>query len=145
MFMKSKRIRWILFIYLGIAVWLAVTAAAAESINWRSYEEGMALGKIEKKKVFLHFYADWCAFCLKMAKDTFQDSAVIAYLNQNFISVMVNVDKEQETAVKYGVLGLPFTMFLTQVGEPIFSLPGFIPPDTLLSMLKEVTAANPGG
>ena len=143
--MKSKRIRWMLYISLCIALWWGVTAAAAESINWRSYEEGMALGKIEKKKVFLHFYADWCVYCLRMAKDTFQDSAVIAYLNQNFIPVMVNFDKEQETAVKYGVLGLPFTMFLTQVGEPIASLPGFVPANTLLSVLKEVFAANPGG
>jgi thioredoxin-related protein len=73
-----------------------------------------------------------------MAKDTFQDSTVIAYLNENFIPVMVNTDKDQETAADYGVLGLPFTVFLTEVGEPIVSVPGYIPPDTLLSMLKEI-------
>jgi len=106
-FMKSKRIRWMLYISLCIALWWGVTAAAAESINWRSYEEGLALGKIEKKKVFLHFYADWCGFCVKMAKDTFQNAEVIAYLNANFIPVMVNYDKELETAAKYGVQAVP--------------------------------------
>ena len=98
----------------------------------------MVLGKIEKKKIFLHFYADWCAFCRKMAKDTFQDSTVIAYLNENFIPVMVNTDKDPKTAAAYGALGLPYTVFLAESGEPIVSVPGYIPPDTLMSMLKEI-------
>jgi thiol:disulfide interchange protein len=136
--MKSYYIRYVRLFALTLAICIAGGAPASESINWRSYEEGMVLGKIEKKKVFLHFYADWCAFCRKMAKDTFQDSTVIAYLNENFIPVMVNTDKDQETAADYGVLGLPFTVFLTEVGEPIVSVPGYIPPDTLLSMLKEI-------
>jgi thioredoxin-related protein len=104
----------------------------------------MALSKIDKKKVFLHFYADWCGFCRKMAKDTFQDSTVVAYLNENFMPIMVNTDREPETAGNYGVSGLPTTVFLTEMGEPIFSVPGYIPPDSLMPMLKEINGISTG-
>ena len=130
---------------LSICIAMASIASASDGINWRSYKEGMVLGKVEKKKVFLHFYADWCGFCRKMANDTFKDSSVIAYLNENFIPVMVNTDKDQETAAAYGVLGLPFTVFLTEIGEPIVSVPGYIPPDTLLAMLREVNGLKKDG
>lgn len=142
--MKSNYIRCAMPVALSLVICIAGVVAASDSINWRSYEEGMVLGKVEKKKVFLHFYADWCAYCRKMAKDTFQDPAVITYLNENFIPIMVNTDKDQETAAGYGVLGLPFTVFLTEIGEPIVSIPGYIPPDTLLPMLKEVNGLKKG-
>ncbi len=93
--------------------------SAVETINWRSYEEGLVVSKAEKKKVFLHFYADWCVFCAKMAKETFQNPAVVSYLNNHFIPVRVDTDKEPATAMKYGVQGLPSTWFLTEMGEAI--------------------------
>jgi len=95
--------------------------------------------------VFLHFYADWCGFCLKMAKETFRDSAVVSYLNENFIAIRVDFDKETATAEKYGVTGLPSNWFLTEMGQPIGSIPGYIAPDALLSLLREVNEINVGG
>jgi thioredoxin-related protein len=118
---------------------------AVEPIKWHSYEEGLVVSKAEKKKVFLHFYANWCVFCGKMAKETFQNPSVISYLNSNFIPVRVDTDKEPDTAMKYGVTGLPSNWFLTEMGEAIGAVPGFIPPDALLSMLKEVNGLNTGG
>jgi thiol:disulfide interchange protein len=118
--------------------------SAAGGITWRSYEEGLVVSKAEKKKVFLHFYADWCVYCGKMAKETFQNSAVVSFLNNNFIAVRVNTDKEPDTAMRYGVTGLPSTWFLTRMGEAIGAVPGFIPPDTLLTMLKEVNGIDTG-
>ena len=119
--------------------------SAVETINWRSYEEGLVVSKSEKKKVFLHFYADWCVFCAKMAKETFQNPAVVSYLNNHFIPVRVDTDKDPATAMKYGVQGLPSTWFLTEMGEAIGTVPGFIPPEPLLAMLKEVNGIDTGG
>lgn len=119
--------------------------SAVETINWRSYEEGLVVSKSEKKKVFLHFYADWCVFCAKMAKETFQNPAVVSYLNNHFITVRVDTDKDPATAMKYGVQGLPSTWFLTEMGEAIGTVPGFIPPEPLLAMLKEVNGIDTGG
>jgi thioredoxin-related protein len=143
-FMRSKYFCRILFVTLCLVIWFSSVADASDNIKWYSYKEGKVLGKIEKKKVFLHFYADWCGFCLKMAKDTFRDSAVVSYLDKNFIAVRVNSDKEADTAAKYGVMGLPSNWFLTEMGQPIGSIPGYIPPDAMLSLLKEVNGINEG-
>ena len=142
--MNSKIFRCAIIIALCISIGFLASASAADGINWRSYEEGLAVSKAEKKKVFLHFYADWCVFCAKMARETFQNPAVVSYLNNNFISVRVNTDKEPDTAMRYGVTGLPSTWFLTRMGEAIGTVPGFIPPEILLSMLKEVNGIDPG-
>ena len=142
--MKPNFIHCIRLLALGLILCVAGVATAADTINWRSYEEGMVLSKIEKKKVFLHFYADWCGFCRKMANTTFKDVALINYLNDNYMPIMVNTDKEPETAGSYGVVGLPFTVFLTALGEPIFSVPGYIGTDTLMSMLKEINKIKTG-
>ena len=142
--MNSKKIICFIAVAFFLSIGLFADTSFAEEIKWRSYEEGLVVSRAEKKKVFLHFYADWCVYCAKMAKDTFQNPAVVSYLNTNFISVRVNTDKEPETAMTYGVAGLPSTWFLTRMGEAIVRVPGFIPPDTLLTMLKEVNGINTG-
>jgi len=142
--LKLKTIIYTMVIAFYLSMGLSSDTTAVESINWRSYEEGLVVSKVEKKKVFLHFYADWCVYCGKMAKETFQNPAVVSYLNNHFIPVRVDTDKKPDTAMKYGVTGLPSTWFLTEMGEAMGTVPGFIPPDTLLSMLKEVNGIDTG-
>lgn len=143
--MNIKHLSCVLLISIVLSMGCYSDTFAVETINWRSYEEGLVVSKAEKKKVFLHFYADWCVFCGKMAKETFQNPTVVSYLNNNFISVRVDTDKEPDKAMKYSVTGLPSNWFLTEMGEAIGAVPGFIPPDALLSMLKEVNGINTGG
>jgi thioredoxin 1 len=143
--MRSKYICCALLITMCLTGWFLNVAYASDSIKWYSYEEGKALAKIEKKKVFLHFYADWCVFCRKMAKETFQDANVVSNLNDTFISIRVNTDSERDTALTYGVTGLPANWFLTEMGQPIVNIPGFIAPDAMLSLLKEVSEVKTGG
>jgi thiol:disulfide interchange protein len=130
---------------LGLILGLCGTVNASDSIKWYAYEEGKVLAKIEKKKVFLHFYADWCGFCLKMAKETFRDAAVLSNLNHHFIAIRVDFDEEPETVNKYGVRGLPSSWFLTAMGRPIISIPGYISAEALLSMLTDVKDVSVGG
>jgi thioredoxin-related protein len=107
-------------------------------IKWHSYNDGMALGKDKNKKVFLNFYADWCGYCKQMDSKTFTDKSVISYMNENFIPVRVNADKEMKIAAQYEVRGLPVSWFIAESGESIGSQPGYIPPDMLLPILKYI-------
>ena len=133
--MYLKTIRTAVFI---VAICLISAYAQADKINWHSYEEGLQLAQTGNKKVFLHFWASWCGFCTKMANTTFKDTAVTDYLNENFIPVKVNTDKEQSLAVKYKVRGLPATWFLTDKAESISNVAGYVPPKNLLPILKYV-------
>ncbi len=120
-----------------IWLWLAwAPDVGAAGINWLSYDEGMSIGKGGGKKIFLHFYADWCSYCKKMEKETFANRAIIAYLNRNFISIKVNTDKESKTAEHYRVRGLPDTYIISQEGQKVHVRPGYISADELLPKLK---------
>lgn len=118
--------------------------AAADKIDWHSYESGMARGKFEKKKVFLYFHAQWCTYCLEMERTTFKDPAVIAALNRNFIPIRVDSERETAPAALYRVKGLPDLWFLAESGEVIGHRPGFLPPDQLMKILTVITTSNAG-
>ncbi len=115
-----------------------VSISAPNAIEWQSYTTGMDLAKKNSKSVFLHFYATWCSYCTKMEKESFQDDSIAEYLNDNFVSIRVDVDKEQNIADMYNVFGLPTTYFFSSSGENLGSVPGYISKDRLMTMLKEI-------
>lgn len=118
--------------------------AAAEKIDWHSYESGLARGKFEKKKVFLYFHAEWCTYCAEMDRTTFKDPAVVAALNRNFIPIRVDSERETAAAALFRVKGLPDLWFLAESGEVIGHRPGFLPPDQLLKILTVIMTSNQG-
>lgn len=115
-----------------------VSSIQVKEIEWHSYDDGMARGKFEKKKVFLHFTAAWCYFCGAMENETFKDPAIIASLNENFISIKVDFDRETKTSDFYRVRGLPDSIFIAEDGQIIGRRPGYIAPDVLKRILKSI-------
>ncbi|MDY6832937.1 MAG: DUF255 domain-containing protein [Thermodesulfobacteriota bacterium] len=120
----------------------AVFAAdlAKDGIRWFSYDQGLARAKAQQKKVFLHFYTNWCRYCDMMAASTFVDKKVIDTLNQDFVSIRVNSDEVRDVAGKYQVRGVPVSFFLEADGGQIGSRPGFLEPDVFLRLLEFVKA-----
>ena len=51
-----------------------------ESINWLTFEEAIELSKKEKRKIFLDVYTDWCGWCKRMDKATFQQAHIAKYM-----------------------------------------------------------------
>jgi thioredoxin-related protein len=137
--------KFVLYVFIVVSCFFALSPTyveAVERINWHTYDKGIALGKNEGKKIFLHFYANWCFYCRKMAKETFQDPSVIAYLNDKFVSIRVDSDKNRRTASMYGVRALPSTWFLTEKGEKIGNIPGYLSSKQFLEVLKRLTSEN---
>lgn len=137
--MKQFSIYFFLMV-LAVAIPLNVpsTALASDGITWYSYEEGMALAKTNNKKVYINFHAEWCGYCHKMEKETFKDSKVISYLNQNFVPIRINSDKEKALARQYRVRGLPDNIFTTGAGENIGNQPGYLGPADFMKVMAFV-------
>jgi len=117
---------------------LTMAGADGGGIQWLSYAEGRQRGEAEKKKLFLFFDSERCRYCLQMERETFSNSAVIAFVNRNFIPIRVNSDKEQKTALKYQVRGLPSIWFISETGERIANRPGYITADEMLNILRYI-------
>ena len=128
----------ILTLIIFITSELSCSSASSESINWYTYKQGIELSKKEGKKIFLYFYADWCTYCKKMEKETFNNNSVSSYITDNFIPIKVNSDREVKIALDFGVKGLPSTWFITENGERIGNLPGYLASKRLLDFLKYI-------
>ncbi len=130
----------ILVLIFSVFLFINVSASSTrlKEIQWHSYDDGMARSKFEKKRVFLHFTAEWCYYCGVMEKETFNDPAIISSLNENFIPIKVDYDKETKTSDYYSVRGLPDTIFIAENGQIIGRRPGYIPPEVLKRILKSI-------
>ncbi len=131
--MKIKYICFLFFVLL-----FTCSAVSAQEIHWNSYKEGMLKAKNNNKKIFLHFYADWCKYCVQMDKLVFKYPTVITYLNSNFVAIKVNSDKNRKLALDYNVRGLPASMFMESDGRLIGKRPGYIPQEDFLAILKSI-------
>ena len=140
--MKIKNIVLIVLVVTALSLGLSPNTAFSKGIEWQSYADGMARGKFEKKKVFLHFYAEWCAACTTMAESTFKDPGVIASLNKDFIPIKVNVDRQRQTSDLYRVRLLPDTWFIAENTDIIGHQPGYISPAQLKKILNSLQDNN---
>ncbi len=59
-----------------------------------TYEQAVSLAKQNNKSIMLKLTADNCKYCTKMDNDVLSDNEVKILLDQNFIMVTIDVDKE---------------------------------------------------
>jgi uncharacterized protein YyaL (SSP411 family) len=70
-------------------VFIFTLSVSAQEVTWLSWNEAYELSQTDKnpKKLFIDVYTDWCGWCKKMDKDTFQNPEVAAYMQANFYMV----------------------------------------------------------
>ena len=140
--MKANTVHSVIVSLLVLVFLMPAGIAMGQEIQWHTYNDGMARGKFENKRVFIHFFADWCAACKTMEKNTFSDPDVIVTLNENFIAVKVDADREVGTASMYRVQALPDNWFIAANGDILGNRPGYIPPDQLKSIFTIILSES---
>ena len=111
---------------------IAFPVFSQSKINWISFEQAMALAKQDGKPVLVDVYTDWCGWCKRLDATTYQDSAVVTYINANFHAVKFNAEgsekisyrdslytktgKTHDLAIKLlqGKLSYPTTIFMVE-------------------------------
>ena len=99
------------------------------------------LALAQRKPMLIDFYADWCSWCRRMDKDTYQNMQV-AELAKQFVCVKIDTVKQPDVAENYRVRGLPTTAFLTAEAEKIEIIPGYLPPEGFLEKMKSALKAQ---
>jgi thioredoxin-related protein len=118
---------------------------------WQSFNTGMARAEKEGKPVVIDFYTSWCRWCKVMDEKTFSDPEVARYLGERFVSIRINAedvaerltykDKEYTPVTltrRFGVRGFPSIAYLDTAGDLITVVPGYIPKETFLPMLRYI-------
>lgn len=100
-----------------------------ESIKYfkGNFAEAMLESKNQNKPIFLDAYTDWCYWCKRLDKTTFNNSKVVSILNDNFIVLKMNMEKGEGPAIslKYNVTGYPTMLFFNSNGEVINGIVGY--------------------
>jgi thioredoxin-related protein len=119
--------------------------------KWIGFNEGIALARKQQKPVVIDFYTSWCKWCKVMDEQTFSKPEVSRYLADRFVSIRINAesrgeqlayDGENFTPVeltrRFGVTGFPSLAYLDREGKLVTVMPGFVPPETFLPLLKYI-------
>ena len=113
---------------------------AAAKINWlRDFESAKTIAQQDAKPLLIDFYTDWCGWCKKLDKDTYADDRV-AEKAREFVCVKINADKQPALTKQFKVRGFPSTVFLKADGALIEVVPGYLPPEGFLDLMKKILA-----
>jgi thioredoxin-related protein len=145
------------FAYIFWITALFAIPALTQELQWNSFNDGMETAARSqnsngRKKVIMDVFTDWCGWCKKMDKDVYSQSDIQAYLANNFILIKLNAESNNEVTYKdnqgltesvlaadeLGIDGYPSTVFFATDGEVITMVPGYVPPDKFLLMLKYI-------
>jgi thioredoxin-related protein len=110
--------------------------AKKEKIQWLTFEEAMEKSAEDKKPIFVDVYTDWCGWCKKMDKNTFQTDEVVEYVAQNYHAV--KLDAESEDATSFDGQKLTYR----QLSGGVFKVTGY--PSIVLINSKKQVAVAPG-
>ena len=118
--MQGIRSKTIVLAALLVAVATAALAGGDwndKDVAWKSYEDGLAAAKKEKKPVCLIFYTEWCPHCANYSA-VFHDPKVVAE-TKKLVMVRLDKDKNAELSKQFAPDGeyIPRTYFLAPDGK----------------------------
>lgn len=95
--------------------------------NKESFDTALAEGKL----MMVDFWAVWCGPCRMLAPMV--DDLAEKYAGKVVVG-KVNVDEEQELAIRYGVMSIPTVIFFKD-GKEIDRKVGVMPPEVFTKVL----------
>jgi len=105
-------------------------------------DAAVAQARADGRSVMLDFYADWCASCLEMERDTFSDALVQSRLKGVVLlqaDVTLNSVDDRALMQRFGLLGPPGILFFDTEGQeqPAARVIGFQNAQAFLSSLQK--------
>ena len=132
----------------------AASAAPAASPDWRAWDDGMRQAAATGRPVIVDVYTDWCGWCRRMDHDVYSQPGVADYLRKRYVTIRLNAEANtaaryegrettyEEIAQHFRVSGFPTTIFLRSTGAHMANVPGYVPADRFLLLLRYVAEGH---
>jgi thioredoxin-related protein len=123
-------------------------AIALAGPAWRSWDAGLREAGTSGRPVLVDVYTDWCGWCRRMDRDVYARAEVQDYLARKFVTVKLDAESSDAArfegreytsrtlAARFGVTGYPTTLFLNRKGVHLGNVPGYLPPQDFLLLLR---------
>jgi hypothetical protein len=137
---KKKNSRSLLIVFLVFVAFVAIVFLTQhkEPINWiEDYQAGLELAKQRGKPVLLVFYKQFTIYTTRAFNDTYKDPDVKKLIEQNFIPILIDVDKQPDIATLYNIDYYPTVYIKRPDSDKIFGpMIGYDPPPLFIKKLK---------
>jgi len=102
----------------------------------QTLQEALTQAKLEGKEVFIDGFATWCGPCKLMDASTFKDKKVGDLFNKSFVSIKLDMEKEEglDVAKRFRVKAFPTFIFLNPQGEVLHKAAGYFEADDFLAL-----------
>ncbi|KPL14401.1 MAG: thioredoxin [Bacteroides sp. SM23_62] len=129
-------------------------------VKWYSIEEAEKLNKQQPRKIMIDVYTDWCGWCKKMDKETFNHPVIAAYINEHYYPVKLNAESKEDivfngTTYKYvaqgargyhelaagllnGQMSYPSVAYMNEKMELLGAVPGYMNAQSIEPLLNYI-------
>ena len=114
--------------------------AAAEStrVAWRGWDaDAFAEAADTNTPILLSLSATWCGSCHEMDARTYSEPRIAANINDSFVPIRVDIDRNPRVRERYNMGGFPTTAFLTPTGE-LLTGATYLGPDSMRSVIDRI-------
>jgi thioredoxin-related protein len=127
---------------LPLSLALGVSTARADEIKWRrDYTAARREAEEKNRPLMLDFGTEHCFWCKRLETSTFQDPSVIALLNERFIPLKIDAEREATIAQSLHVQSYPTIIVGAPDGRILATIVGFKEPAEFIALMqKNVTS-----
>ncbi len=114
--------------------------AKGKQVEWESnIFDAHKRAKAENKPMLVVFGADWCTYCKKLEKETLNSPKMATYINESFVPVHLDADKDKKVAEILQVGNLPCSVILSPEADQLARIEGYF---TVGPFYQKLTAAK---
>jgi len=128
------------FLFAGVAA-LSGTAFG-QDVRWRSdYNSARREAQDKDRPLILYFGTENCFWCKKLEATTFRDPAIAALLNERYIPLKVDANRERMLAEALHIQSYPTLVLAAPDGKILGTLEGYLEAYRLQEHLQRVLAS----
>ena len=131
-----------------IILFVVALSASAQQIEFHkaSWTEVKKLAHENGKSIFVDVYTSWCGPCEKMASTVFTDPSVGTYMNEHFVSIQLDAEKEKDYELfkMYQPNGYPSFYWFDAEGTLLDTQVGYMPAEEFIGKSKKALESNLG-
>jgi hypothetical protein len=133
---KTRPLLIIFLVFISLVVFVFLKQKPV-SINWLDYQTGMKMAQEQNKPVLLAFTKVGHRFCIMINNDTYKNPLIKQLVEQNFIPILIDIDKQPQLAKQYNVGYYPTHYAVNlQTGKMAGPLGGYTVPSIFEEKLK---------